>query len=196
MLSWFKSYQSLVAKIANNLIGVTYSEKHKITYRTALGALGLCLGLLLFVIFCNDIYLLPLMGKLILFADDTTLLESHKNKRFLKYAMEHDINLVMNWFRANKLLLNISKTVVMRFWPTKHANSQSLDIADVQIPIVHVTKFLGVHLDEEPNWKYHANQVNNKLQNNKQLLNLVKNMLDVNTLIKFYYTHIVISAMG
>ena len=103
MLSWFKSYlsgQSPVAKITNDLNSVTYSEKHKVTYGTAQGSY---LGPLLFMIFCNDIYMLSLLGKLILFADDTTLLESHKNKRFLKYAVQHDMNFLMDWFRANKL---------------------------------------------------------------------------------------------
>ena len=118
ILSCFKSYlsrPSLVAKITNNLNGVTYSKKHEITYRTAQGS---CLGPLHFVIFCNDIYMLPLMSKVVLFADDTTLLENHKNKRFLEYTIEHDMSLLMDWFRANKLSLNISKTVVMRFWQT------------------------------------------------------------------------------
>ena len=190
MLSWFKSYLSrrlLVAKITNNSNRVTYSEKHEITYGTAQES---CVGPLLFVVFCNDIYMLPLLGKLILFVNDTTLLESHKNRRFLEYAVQHDMNLLMDWFRVNKLSLNISKMVVMKFWPTKHDSSQFLDTADVWIPMVHVTKFLGVYLDEELNWKYHANQVYNKLQNNEQLLNLVKNVLNVNTLIKIYYAHI------
>ena len=101
------------------------------------------------------------------------------------------MTLMMDWFRANKLSLNILKTVVMKFWLTNKNNSLYVDIADVKIPIVQVTKFLlGVYLDEELNWKYHANQVYNKIQSNKQLLTLSKNVLGIHTLIKVYYAHI------
>ena len=190
MLDRFKGYltgRSLVAKIAT-LDGVTIkSEQHNITFGTAQGS---CLGPLLFVIFCNDIYQLPIFGKLILFADDTTLIESHKNKKFLLYALRHDMTLLMDWFVANNLTLNLTKTVAMEFWPVNDKTSSTIKIMDVEIPVVQVTKFLGVYLDDKLKWKYHANQVYNKIQANKQLLSISKNFLDVQTMNKIYYAHI------
>ena len=50
------------------------------------------------MIFCNDMYMLPILGKLILFADDMMLLENHRNKRFLEYAVKHDVQILMDWF--------------------------------------------------------------------------------------------------
>ena len=61
---------------------------------------------------------------------------------------------------------------------------------DVEIPVVQVSKFLGVYLDDKLKWEYHANQVYNKIQANKQLLNISKNFLDVQVMIKIYYAHI------
>ena len=108
MLDWFKSYltgRSLVAKITT-MDGVTIkSEWHNITFGTAQGS---CLGPLLFMIFCNDIYQLPIFGKLILFTDDTTLI-----KKFLHYALRHDVTLLLDCFVANKLTLNLAKTLAM-----------------------------------------------------------------------------------
>ena len=108
---WFKSYlsdHSLVAKVTTSPDTVTYSESYHITYGTAQGS---CLGPLLFILFCNNIKLLPLYGKLVLFTDDTTLLNTHSSKNFLQYLIVHDIDILMSWFKANQLSLNLSKTV-------------------------------------------------------------------------------------
>ena len=98
--------------------------------------------------------------------------------------------LLMDWFMANKLMLNLNKTVAINFWPGNKRGVNSIDIMDVKIPFVQFTKFLGVYLDENLDWKYHSNQVYNKIQSNKQLLNISKNFMDVHTLIKIYYAHI------
>ena len=95
---------------------VVYSEPYQITYGTAQGS---CLGPLLFILFCNDIYNLPLYSHLILFADDTTMVNSHKNFNYLEYMMYHDLTILLEWFSANQLSLNLNKTMMMNFWPGK-----------------------------------------------------------------------------
>ena len=62
-------------------------------------------------------HLLPIYGHLILFADDTTLLNDHRNSRFLHNVTHHDMAILYDWFKANQLLLNLSKTALMKFWP-------------------------------------------------------------------------------
>ena len=65
-LKWFKSYlagRSLVAKVQTSENKITYSS----TFNVSCGAAqGSCLGPLLFILFCNDIYLQELYGSLIL----------------------------------------------------------------------------------------------------------------------------------
>ena len=56
-LNLFTSYlqgRSLVAKVQVSHSKIVYSKKFNIDYGTAQGS---CLGLLLFIIFCNDIYI-------------------------------------------------------------------------------------------------------------------------------------------
>ena len=65
------SGRSLVAKITVKDTKVVYLEPYQVTYGTAQGS---CLGPLLFILFCNDIYKLALYSHLILFADDTTMI--------------------------------------------------------------------------------------------------------------------------
>ena len=119
-----------------------------------------------------------------------TLIETHRNKKILDYAVCHDMLLLMDWFMANKLTLNLNKTVAMNFWPGNKKGANSINIMDVNIPFVQSTRFLGVYLDENLDWKYHSNQVYKKIQSNKQLLNISKNLMDLKTLIKIYYAHI------
>ena len=185
---WFKSYltdQSLKTKITLGTNKTVYSDKFPITYGTAQ---GLCLGPLLFILFCNDIHLIPTYGHLILFADDTTLLHSNHDLNFLKYMMVHDMSLLNNWFKANQLSLNLGKTNLMLFWPTNKQMNITLDGS--KIPQVHNTKFLGITIDDELNWDMHINHVCDKLRANKHLLQLVRNFLDHPSLKAVYYAHI------
>lgn len=52
---------------------------------------------------------LPLQGKLILFADDTTLVYTAKSIPELKLKMQSDVDVLFHWFIKNKLTLNAKK---------------------------------------------------------------------------------------
>ena len=185
---WFSSYlnnHSLVAKVPVTNNRITYSDKFDITYGTAQGS---CLGPLLFIIFCNNIHLLQLYGHLILFADDTTLINSQKTKGLLHFTMEHDSHVLGEWFKANQLSLNISKTVLMQFWPTQ--GGFEIQIDGQVIPCINETKFLGVYIDNKLSWNTHTAMLYNKIQANKHLLWMATNFLDSDSLQVLYYTHI------
>ena len=175
----------MVAKVTTGNNQITYSEKFDITYGTAQGS---CLGPLLFIIIVNDIHLLPLYSRIILFTDDTTIFNSHKSSQFLKYTVEHDLNLLIEWFKANKMSLNLSKTIIMKF----RSSNTSFDINVDQnpIPLVPHTKYLGAHLDSELSWHIHLNNLIGKIQANKYLLSMGRNLLDTHSLKNIYYAYI------
>ena len=43
------------------------------------------------------------------FAEDTTLFACHKHKRYLEYCVIKDLEILHDWFKANKLTLNLNK---------------------------------------------------------------------------------------
>ena len=115
-LHWFETYLSerkLRVKCQANECGTyTYSNWHTMTHGAPQGS---CLGPLLFLIFCNDLQLNLTYLSCIQFADDTTLYYSHRDLRVLRCCIENDLSLVMDWFKANSLTLNVQKTNLMLF---------------------------------------------------------------------------------
>ena len=118
----------------------------------------------------------------------TPALFSHKNISFVKFALEHDMILLMNWYKANKLSLNIEKTVLMKYWPD--TTKFTIDIAKTMLTNDRCTKFLGVFIDDKLECKEHANKVINKINVNKKLLLNSQNILDKNSLRNIYHAHI------
>ena len=96
--------------------------------------------------------------------------------------------LLSDWYKANKLSLNIHKTVLLKFWPV----GKSFDINIEGIPLIneHHVKFLGVWLDDCLTWKEHSNTVLNRVKVNQKLLMNAKNMLDEKSFMTIYNAHI------
>ena len=76
---------------------------------------GSVLGPLLFIIFINDIHMLPLKGSISLFADDTGIFCSNMSYSLNVEHLNYDLQLLDDFFRINKLSLNVGKTKVMHF---------------------------------------------------------------------------------
>ena len=145
---WFKDYlidRKMRCKCSiESSNKLEYSEYFTTNYGTPQGS---CLGPLLFIIFTNDIHLNIEYSSTILFADDTTLYNSHRNLDYLNWTLQQDIMNIMDWFKANKLILNLNKTVCLIFHPTGKPISIELDLGEVKINSVEIVKFLGMWID-------------------------------------------------
>jgi hypothetical protein len=76
---------------------------------------GSILGPLLFIIFMNDLCYLDIRSKLIIFADDTTTVQSNNNLKTLMEYISADLDKITVWLKHNKLILNVSKTQALLF---------------------------------------------------------------------------------
>ena len=70
---------------------------------------GSLLGLLLFLLYVNDLYLASNILEP-MFAGDTNLFYSHKNIKTLFNTVNLELNKLNEWFKANNLSLNADKT--------------------------------------------------------------------------------------
>ena len=122
-LDWFKSYlkdRKLKVSCRTADTGTTStSSLHTVEYGTAQGS---CLGPLIFLIFCNDLQMHLEFLNCIQFADDTTLYVTHNNINYIRFCIEHDLLTLQDWFLANKLTLNIGKSICILFG--KHQRNQ------------------------------------------------------------------------
>ena len=68
------------------------------------------------------------------------------------------------WFCINQLVLNITKSNVIKFIPTTTVHlSLGIYYKDNLIGEIKSTKFLGMHIDYHMNWKNHVEQILPKL---------------------------------
>ena len=104
------------------------------------------------------------------FADDTTLYFSHKNANYLQYCVNSDLQILQDWFRANKLTLNASKSVCLIFNLRDYLADLKLMMNGVELPILSETKFLGVWIDNKLTWKRHVDEVVKRIKNRINLL--------------------------
>ena len=189
-LDWFKSYlkdkEMRTKCIINNKI--QFSETLPVTFGAPQSS---CLGPLLFLIFCNDLHLNLEFTKCILFADDTILYYSNSNISLLMASVEHDMSILSDWFKANKLTLNKSKSIAVLFKTKSNVQCPLWLMVDNEpIKFVDHTKFLGVWIDENLSWDVHINKLLLKIQRNVQMFHKSKGSLRVLAKQILYYVQI------
>ena len=104
-LEWVKSY------LCKRLQYVEFSAVSS-SYKEILCGVpqGSVLGPLFFLIYINDICHLSNLYYLALFADDTNLFFSHNDIQTLTHIINSEMLGLSDWFKANKLSLNVKKS--------------------------------------------------------------------------------------
>ena len=194
-LEWFASYfrdRYMSVKIQTRAGTIEKSDIHGVDYGTPQGS---CLGPLVFLLFCNDLFLHLNYLSSIQFADDTTLYHGSRYLKYSKFCVESDLECIEDWFAANKLTLNVGKTVMMLFRPRKNKepdpNSElRVSLLNKQIECKPQAKFLGLHLDDKLSWDMQFANMTFRIRSRIGLLRKGKNLLTKHAKKVLYYAQI------
>ena len=114
-LDWFESYLTMRTQYVT--ISGSTSEKANIIHGVPQGSV---LGPLLFLIYINDLHKAIMHSTVHHFADDTNLLYINKSAKKINKHINHDLRLLSDWLRANKISLNVDKTELVLFRSKKN----------------------------------------------------------------------------
>ena len=196
MYEWLKSYISNRKQYVN--VNSNRSDLQHIICGVPQGSI---LGPLLFILYINYITNTSDVLDFILFADDTTILYSHKNIESQINLFNRELLEMSNWFKANKLSVTASKINFMVLGTpqmTKYGQNvaDTNDASDVpntcvildgtELSRVKRTKFLGLTIDENLTWKYHIDIITKTVSCNIGVMNKIKQFVPERILNSLY----------
>ena len=191
-LSWFRSYLSNRKQFCR--VNGVDSNVAEIEVGVPQGS---CLGPLLFLIYINDLPQAVQDSSVTMYADDTSLCHQSYDLTQLNEAINSDLKKLETWLNGNKLSLNVAKTHSMLI-STKQKGSSlrsrnealELKIRENELEVVQKTKYLGVQIDCNLDWKEQIKAVSIKVSRAIGFLKHAKSFLPMASL-KTLYTGIV-----
>ena len=170
-LRWFESY------LSNRKQFITYGDKQTNIKTITCGvSQGSILGLLLFLIFVNDLHKVTKYLDPIMFADDTNLVCSYKNLKTLFQIVNSELKPVTEWLLANKLSLNAKKAKYVLLHKVTMCDSLPLQLPAMTLNNIEIKR-------------------EDKISKNIGVLYRAGHLLDFKNLLKIYFSfiHIYIS---
>lgn len=127
-----------------------YTDIHTITSGVPQGSV---LGPILYILFTSD-YPTSRDTTIATFADDTTLIASHRDPRIASRILQTHLYKTQNWLRRWRIKANELKSVQVTF-TTKKETCPPVTLNNRLIPQENSAKYLGIHLDRRLTWKTH-----------------------------------------
>ena len=154
---------------------------------------GSTLAPLLFLVYVNDLNKASDVLDPIMFADDTNLFYSHQNIKTLFGKVNCDLQKICEWFRTNKLFLNVTKTYCTLFQKNSTKDKLPLKIPELKIGNSIIQRKSSIKFLEIVNLirgKIILKQLKKKLARNIGLLYRTKPYLDETSLKSIHFSYI------
>ena len=181
-LHWFEDY------LSNRKQFVFFQSKNSHISNINCGVpQGSILGPLLFLIYVNDIIHSSPVLSFTLFADDTNVLCTDTNPNTLEATLNNELINISQWFKCNKLSLNIEKTNFIHFRISRSNNVQcNINIENIPLIEKKATKFLGITLESTLSWTEHIQKVHSYVSRNIGILYKLQDFLNEKSLFTLY----------
>lgn len=177
-INWFSSYLSDRKQVVE--ISGTHSSPANISCGVPQGSI---LGPLLFLVYVNDMAAV-VQNKLMLYADDSAILVSSKNKEDIELLLSKDMNTVSQWLACNKLSLHLGKTESILFGSKqrlKHQSNLNVKCNDQLIESTSSVKYLGATIDQFLSFEFMANSIIKKANSRLKFLYRKSEYLSLHT---------------
>ena len=175
-IEWFRSYLSH----RNQCVSIDGENSDFLEISCGVPQ-GSILGPQLFLLYINDMASSVENCRLLLYADDSALVYSHKSHDVIASTLSQDLGSCKQWLVDNKLSLHVGKTESILFGSNnrlKDAREFRVTCDGSVVERVSVVKYLGIYLDECMKGTAHASDVIKKcagrisfLYRNASLLN-------------------------
>jgi hypothetical protein len=151
---------------------------------------GSILGPLLFLLYIND---LPnnINSKLILFADDTTVILKANSLDQLEFKVNQCFMELSDWFKCNGLKLNQGKTQLVNFrtFQARDGFDKEVIFQGQEVSTLENAKFLGIHLDSNFSWNKCIEYIAKKINTSNYQMLILRDVTDLKTRIMIYYAY-------
>ena len=138
-------------------------------------------GLLLFLIFINDLPLSLVNCSPFLFADDSSLLTHGPNEDVINNTLSFDLDHTSQWAKFNNMMLNYKKTKSIKIF-SKHKFADPLPLS-VQLN----NNILGILFDCNLKWDCQIDKIYKTINSRLYLLKIIRQSLPLRFRIQFYY---------
>ena len=161
---------------------------------------GSILGPLLFILYTNDMSNITVNNKVIVYADDTTVLITGRNLTEAKQHCNDILERFYLYFSLNKLSINPTKTKYIVYKPKlkSYENKKKLRdttgtvimMSDTKLQEVESIRFLGVIINNNLTWELHKKHIFTKVSRTIGLLYKCKHVMDEEGQIRMYKTFV------
>ena len=155
---------------------------------------GSVLGPILFSIYINDLPL-NITSPCELFADDTTLHNTHKHANSVCTELQKDMQKLEKWTKLNHMALHPQKSKFMLVTTRQKRQNIKYNLHEIYldgklIEEVNAHKLLGLTIDNNLSWSSHSSYLAKKLSKKVFQLNRIKHFLDQHTRKLFFHAYI------
>ena len=184
VLDWFNSYLSNRTQI------VISNSELSLTRPVSIGVpQGTILGPILFLVYVNDLPKNLLNSKLVMYADDTTIICHSHDENTVVTKINLALHAADKWFCENGLILNISKSSLLTVGTMqrlKHFSYTPVVLNGSPINYVDEFKLLGIYIDKYLTFDKHISYLVKRISPKIGILHRLRHTLDTKSLLTIY----------